>query len=309
MRLRSVLVVLIAIVLLAPAASRADQLFWTDPNLSTIKRSVDGGSPQTIRSGADYSYVAADVVRQKLYYTIGSPTPMLLRSNYDGSGEQLLATFDIHNYPRGLAVDPAGGKIYWTSSDGYVAGNGTVRRANLDGSAIENVVSGMVYPYGTALDIASSQVYWIQQESNAIRRASFTGASNQSVYSLGGSSYAFSVAINPLAGKLYWTDPGNGQVMRSNLDGTGAVPVAALNQFSLDAGLAVNPYGGRLYWADTFNHAIYTSDLNGGGAQVLFGSGQVSYAESIAFVPEPALATGALFVLGTILSRGMIRRR
>ena len=104
-------------------------------------------------------------------YAIGDPVPMLYRCTPDGASQELLLTLDTHNYVRGLALDPVGGKIYWSSSDGYVAGNGKIRRANLDGTGVEDLVTGMIYPYGIALDMATGKMFWIRQEVNSIWRA------------------------------------------------------------------------------------------------------------------------------------------
>ena len=50
--------------------------------------------------------------------------------------------------PGGLALDPGGGKMYWTDN-----GTDNIRRANLDGSGVEDLVTtGLLAPAGVALD-------------------------------------------------------------------------------------------------------------------------------------------------------------
>ena len=49
--------------------------------------------------------------------------------------------------PQGIALDVTGRKMYWTDW-----GTDTIRRANLDGSGVEDLVTtGLVDPWGIAL--------------------------------------------------------------------------------------------------------------------------------------------------------------
>lgn len=198
-----------------------------------------------------------------------------------------------------------GGKIYWSSSDGYVAGNGKIRRANLDGSGVEDLVVGMIYPYGMAIDMATGKMFWIRQEQNSIWRANLDGSNAESLIPLGPSSYAFCLAVDTANARLYWTDPGNSMIGSANLDGTDAHPIAALDPSSLDAGITVDggpqgqwrSIGGRplfttgsddttnsgsaaLFWADTINHQVYASALDGTGAHV-FREADPNYAQNL----------------------------
>src|SRR5215831_17254035 len=64
-------------------------------------------------------------------------TSKIQRANLDGSGVEVLVT--PLAYPEGLALDVAGGKMYWTDT-------GQILRANLDGSGAEFIV-GRDGPY------------------------------------------------------------------------------------------------------------------------------------------------------------------
>jgi hypothetical protein len=63
---------------------------------------------------------------------------------------------------REIAVDMAGGKIYWTVSDAATVM--AIQRADLDGSNVETLISAP-YTYGgfrgIALDAAAGKMYWI----------------------------------------------------------------------------------------------------------------------------------------------------
>ena len=92
---------------------------------------------------------------RKIYWTdfgTGNPNPLqndkIQRANLDGSNVETLLTFEnFLRVPRGIALDVAGGKMYWTD-----ATRDRIRRANLDGSSPEALVtSGLVNPQGIAL--------------------------------------------------------------------------------------------------------------------------------------------------------------
>ena len=71
------------------------------------------------------------------------------RSNLDGSGVETLVTTGIVD-PWGIALDVAGGKMYWTDWE-----TGRIHRSNLDGSGVENLVTRRLFsPRGIALEFA-----------------------------------------------------------------------------------------------------------------------------------------------------------
>jgi hypothetical protein len=70
------------------------------------------------------------------------------RANLDGTGiEELPIDVPFDDYPVDLAIDSAAGKLYWTNSPA-----GAIQRSNLDGSDIEDVVTG-VTAFSLALDM------------------------------------------------------------------------------------------------------------------------------------------------------------
>ena len=67
----------------------------------------------------------------KLYWT-DPGTDKIQRSNLDGSGVKDLVTTGFW-HPVGIALDVAGGKMYWTHSRAKIQGS------NLDGSGVEDL--------------------------------------------------------------------------------------------------------------------------------------------------------------------------
>ena len=72
------------------------------------------------------------------------------RSNLDGSGTEDLVTTGFWE-PRGIALDVAGGKMYWTHS------RAKIQRSNLDGSGVEDLITGLDWPLGIALEFAPTE--------------------------------------------------------------------------------------------------------------------------------------------------------
>ncbi|MCY3868972.1 MAG: hypothetical protein OXG87_05395 [Gemmatimonadetes bacterium] len=80
---------------------------------------------------------------EKIYWTdsgTGGDNPLqddkIQRANLDGSNVETLLTYDnALRIPRGIALDVAAGKMYWTDSV-----TDSIRRANFDGSDIELII-------------------------------------------------------------------------------------------------------------------------------------------------------------------------
>ena len=96
----------------------------------------------------------------KMYWTDWG-TDKIQRSNLDGSDVEDLVTSGLVD-PPDIALDVAGGKMYWTDYD-LLGGRHKIQRSNLDGSDVEDLVtSGLVGPNGIALDVAGGKMYWTE---------------------------------------------------------------------------------------------------------------------------------------------------
>ena len=117
--------------------------------------------------------LALDVVGGYMYWTGFSA---IYRADLDGSKIEIeipdrpnIEILDWSNIeilvtglddPKGLALDVAGGYMYWTDTD-----LGTILRADLDGSNIEILVTGLGDPEGLALDVVGGHMYWTDTDS------------------------------------------------------------------------------------------------------------------------------------------------
>src|SRR5262249_54290842 len=151
------------------------------------------------------------------------------RANLDGSGadDQFIAAyypcgtagFGRDSGPGGVAVD--GGHVYWSDPD-----NGTIGRANLDGSGVtQTFITGAQQP--ASVGASGSDVYWsntpILGGGNSIGHAQLDGSGalipasvNQSFIT----GVRGDAALTIYNGAL-WFDDGDGWIGRANLDGSG----------------------------------------------------------------------------------------
>ena len=111
------------------------------------------------------------------------------RANLDGSGdEQLVSGLDN---PQGIAVDAAGGKMYWGD-----AGNQEIQRADLDGTNVEDLItSGLDFLQGIDVINETGRMYWADSGNNRIQRADFDGGNVENLVT--GLSKPTGIAIIP----------------------------------------------------------------------------------------------------------------
>lgn len=192
-------------------------------------------------------------------YWAASATGTIERANLDGSNIQSIA---LAGTPRGIATDPAAGKVYWADIDPPH----TIQRANHDGSAAEELVSGL-FPWGIALDASSGKMYWTNPP-DKIHRANLDGSVMELLVSgLSGVRY---LALDPVGEKIYWTEEDSGSVRRANLDGSDAEGVVnGLDGLVNASGIAIDPVAGKVYWSDLGTSKIQRANVDGSSVEDL----------------------------------------
>ena len=152
---------------------------------------------------------------------------------------------------------------------GPVVATGKIQRANLDGSQVADVVTGLSGNYGLAIDELHDRIYWSNINNGTISRANIDGTAKQTI--IAGLSYPLTIALNPSAGLMYWTD--FDKVKRATLDGgsvtnlVNIVPLAS-DYYTDAAGLALDLTNQRIY-ASALTGRIQRSNLDGTGLQLL----------------------------------------
>ncbi len=170
-------------------------------------------------------------------------------------------------------LDMAGGKMYWTDS-----GTEKIQRANLDGSNIENIVTGVEAPNGIALDVAGGKMYWTVWMK--IQRADLDGQNIEDLVE----SYIeiigtedlieeyvspYGIVLDVAGGKMYWTEKWPNKIQRANLDGSN---IEAIFTGEPLHGIALDVAGGKVYWTDRDDgmNRILRMNLDGSLVEELF---------------------------------------
>ena len=190
--------------------------------------------------------------------TLGTTTVTVTAT--DSYGATASQTFTVEVIPPPPEIT---GKIYWTDP-----GAKKIRRANLDGSQAEDLVSrGLEYPSGLALDEAGDKMYWADAETKKIQRANLDGSRVENLVTTGLISPQ-GLALDAAGGKIYWTDSGSNKIQRANLDGSRIENLVTIGLHSPE-GLALNPAGGKIYWTDFGTDKIQRANLDGSNVQDL----------------------------------------
>ena len=210
---------------------------------------LDGGNLTTIvPAGGAFTpkQLKLDGAHRKLYWA-DREGMRVMRADLDGSKIETLvetgrgesARLDARNWCVGLALDVAGGKVYWTQKGGDNAGAGSIRRAGLEipkgqdaahRSDIETLFDGLPEPIDLDLDLTRRMIYWTDRgdgpRGNTVSRAPMDpprgvdpGSRTDAHILVRDLKEAIGIALDLPGGRLYATDLG-GNVYSARLDGS-----------------------------------------------------------------------------------------
>ncbi|MEM7247360.1 MAG: hypothetical protein AAF533_18610 [Acidobacteriota bacterium] len=172
---------------------------------------LDGSNAEVLIEEPDFVRdVEVDPVGGKVYWI---ETAQLKRANLDGSSVEVLVDPTDASPFDALELDLTAGKLYWLDDSA-----GFLRRADLDGSNVEDVVPVGFGQAGLALDPVGGHVYW--GETDKIRRAGLDGTNAMDLIAISGT--AFSLMLDLPAGRISWFEFPAMRVQAANLDGSGA---------------------------------------------------------------------------------------
>lgn len=82
--------------------------------------------------------------------------------------------------------------IFWTEGDSV--SNSTIKRANLDGSGVVVIATGVVNPVAMAIDVVRLELYWISN-SGRVSRGGFDGSHVEVIHESGSGSVFQGIAV------------------------------------------------------------------------------------------------------------------
>ncbi|XP_025152986.1 sortilin-related receptor isoform X2 [Harpegnathos saltator] len=199
-------------------------LYWADIVNDTIGRQClrDGTSYPEILVETDLSSIegmAFDWVSNVLYFVDGVKMRIqIIRTDVSTMGRMRRTILGPNNLqkPRGIAVHPMNGYMFWTD---WAPGNASVSRANLDGTDVKRlfVKPTVEWPNGITIDHIAERIYWVDARADYIGSSDFDGkrfkkiiASDERV------SHPFAVAV--FKDNMYWDDWKQSMIFVANKD-------------------------------------------------------------------------------------------
>ena len=198
------------------------KLYWTEKTGDRTGRirgaNLDGTHVKLVKNLTSVPHsIAIDAANGKLYLT--NAWGKVQRLDIDGSNFQPNFITNL-NAPKHITLDVADSKVYWTETEQQ---DGRIQRANLDGSSVQNVATGLAEP--TSLAVAGGKIYWTErttENAGKLQHANLDGTNSEVLETL--SIAPTSIAVDPVPNSLYLTLP-SGEIHRRNLDGSGDQPV------------------------------------------------------------------------------------
>ncbi|MCK5639734.1 MAG: hypothetical protein KAJ19_03015 [Gammaproteobacteria bacterium] len=202
-----------------------------DDNSRIQRANLDGtGQPvDLIDMGVGIpSDIALDIASGKIYITdIGFDfgAARIARTNLDGLGWEKLVGFEGSG-PRGIALDIAAGKMYWARLSG-------IWRANLDGSAKEELIGRLRISYDIALDIGDGRMYWTDWVNDVIKSANMDGSDVKTLISV---ADPYSIALYPIPepGKAPVADAGDDETVYAWINGAAEIQLNGSGSYDAD---------------------------------------------------------------------------
>jgi DNA-binding beta-propeller fold protein YncE len=235
----------------------AGHIYWTNmgvpkANDGSIERAdLDGRNRLTIvPQGGTFTpkQIQLEKKSRKLYWC-DREGMRVMRANLDGSNiETLVDTSqgdsrpgpDASKWCVGVAVDPDGGKVYWTQKGPDNAGTGHLCRAGIDvptgqsasnRADIEVLYDGLPEPIDLDLDPNNRVMYWTDRgdapRGNTVNRAPMdSGANGRPAPEIVVTHLmeGIGIALDLKGDRMFITDFG-GNVLAAKLDGSGAKPL------------------------------------------------------------------------------------
>jgi DNA-binding beta-propeller fold protein YncE len=198
--------------------------------MKATKKGIRDSMPSSKASKSETVQLAAKTVGRLFFLDLAAGR--VFTSNPDGSDLKTIVN-EGRKLPDGIVVDVAGGHIYWTNMGNPKANDGTIDRADLDGTNVTNIVpSGATWtPKQLQFDAKNRKLYWSDREGMRVMRSNLDGSNIETLVETGNGdadrldarNWCVGIAVDVNGGKFYWTQKGNdnageGRIFRAGLE-------------------------------------------------------------------------------------------
>lgn len=170
----------------------------------------------------------------------------------DTATNTVIATVTVGSFPIGVAVNPAGTRVYVASD-----GDGTVSVIDTTtNTVVDTVVTGVLSIEGLAVSPDGTRVYLANCDSDSV--SVLDTATNTMGDTIPVGTFAEGVALNPSGTRAYVTNRFSDDV--SVIDTTSNTVTATIGVGTGSYGVAVNPAGTRVYVANNGGDSVSVID-------------------------------------------------
>jgi hypothetical protein len=204
----------------------------------------------------------------RVYWANDSSPNRISFANLDGSGGGNLSTAGATGgQPRGVALDVAAGRVYWTNPV-----NNRISFANLDGSGgggdLNTLGATVNRPNAAAVYPAAGRIYWANELGDRISFANLDNSGGGDLITTGATvDVPIGPIVDPGSGRIYWGNANPVNVLSfANLDGSGGGNLNTTGAtVNVPVGVAIDPSARRIYWANHAGNRISFANLDGSG--------------------------------------------
>jgi sugar lactone lactonase YvrE len=155
----------------------------------------------------------------------------VLSANADGSDVRVIVS-EGKRLPDGIVVDAEAGHLYWTNMGIPGANDGSIERADLDGSNVTHIIppGGTFTPKQLQFDKKNRKLYWCDREGMRVMRANLDGSNIETLVDTSegearpgkdAKKWCVGIALDIPGSKVYWTqkgpdNAGQGRIFRAD---------------------------------------------------------------------------------------------
>lgn len=265
-RFLPVLLLLVTVLACSAPTVGAQSLYWLDTQYAspTLKRSDLDGLGVTslgLSAGTLPEGLAADATGRVFWSESSWWGARIQRVSHLLSGSVALVSGG--SALRGIAIDVASQRLFWTSSN--LAVGSAVHRSDISGTGAVPLIALAVNanPRGIAVDAANSRILWADLDQDAIYSASLAGGPASLWLALPVGSAPYGIVVEPGTNRVYWTEYGTGLLRRADAAGTNLTQIAS--GLAQPTYLTLDAASARLFWteADAGSQRIRRANVNG----------------------------------------------